>query len=161
MNGAHLLEEIELPLLVIDASVIVKWFKTENEGLLPEAQAIYDAHGETILATVPPLCLFEIGNSLWKHQYFTAEQIEQKLMDLRELELRVVDLNGEGIRTAVRLCRSYTGVTFYDATYVALAKQLDTDLITADPNHQKITDYVYSLEEWWEYSKRLGTSSMP
>ncbi|GFP24387.1 hypothetical protein HKBW3S09_01854, partial [Candidatus Hakubella thermalkaliphila] len=111
MNGTHLLEEIELPLLVIDASVIVKWFKTENEGLLPEAQAIYDAHGETILATVPPLCLFELGNSPWKYQYFTAEQIEQKLMDLRELELRVVHLNGEGTRTAARLCRSYTGVT--------------------------------------------------
>ena len=82
-------------------------------------------------------------------------------MDLRELELRVVDLNGEGIRAAAQLCRSYTGVTFYDATYVALAKQLGTDLITANPKHQKIADYVYSLKEWWEYSKRLGTSSMP
>lgn len=34
----------------------------ENEEMLPEAKAIYGAHGVKIIVTFPPLYLFEIGN---------------------------------------------------------------------------------------------------
>src|SRR3990172_13392614 len=51
--------------IVIDTSVVIKWFKTRDEDLLKEARALLEeVEAHPLEVHVPALLLYEVGNIL-------------------------------------------------------------------------------------------------
>lgn len=116
--------------MVVDASVILKWFMEEGDSEL--ARAIKDEHvfGKITLV-VPDLAIYEVGNALRYEPEFSFKEVNRALANLYELDLDIIaplpDINELTTRIAYK-----NEVTFYDAFYVALAQRLGLPFITAD-----------------------------
>lgn len=120
--------------LVVDASVAFKWLVAgASEVDAPAARALLRDHGEGRVAVhVPALLYYEVGNILLLGQPRRAIQdAESGIADLFRLPLRVLPPGEPDARLTTRLARAL-GLTFYDATYLALAESLGCDLVTAD-----------------------------
>ena len=114
--------------LVLDASVIVKWFRSEGEEHVREARALRGAYeGGELLLSAPPLLLLELinlagGRWRWAERELIALASRLGRLDLRLLEPEL-DL--------VALWTS-RGLTAHDAAYVAVAEAAGVPLITSD-----------------------------
>jgi predicted nucleic acid-binding protein len=114
--------------LVLDASVVMKWFRTEGERHLEPARslrAVFET-GELIVFA-PPLLRLEIVNVAGRRWRFS----EAALLELAEAldDLGFELLEPELARVAYWTAR---GLTAYDAAYVAVAEAHATRLITDD-----------------------------
>jgi predicted nucleic acid-binding protein len=113
---------------VIDASVVIKWF-------VPEIHS--DAARRLLAAThhyVSPDLLFpEVGNAIWKkvrRGELTAEDGRRLTVDISRIAIETVSTRG--LMIDAHTLAVATGVTVYDAMYLALAVRLKTELVTAD-----------------------------
>ena len=117
-----------MSVLVIDASVVIKWFLPEPYSI--NAIRLLDAGHELV---APDLIFSECGNVLWKkwlRQELEPDVIPILLRDLFRMNVRIVPtftLTDEASRIAVTWRRS-----FYDSTYLALAVACNGRMITAD-----------------------------
>jgi predicted nucleic acid-binding protein len=113
---------------VVDASVVIKWF-------VPE---VHSAAARRLLQTAdqylaPDLLFPEVGSALWKkvrRDELSGRQGRELAADFLTVAVETIPFrslfeDAYGVATA-------TGLTVYDATYVALALRLETKLITAD-----------------------------
>lgn len=118
-------------MVVVDASVVVKWFVPETDT--DKALSLRDAHinGVVRIATVD-LCLVELANALrFRKPAPTAEQISGAVRSFVALDARVVATTPDLLDIATRIALSQ-GLTIYDALYAALAVELGYELVTAD-----------------------------
>jgi predicted nucleic acid-binding protein len=114
--------------LVLDASVLVKWFKSLNEQHVDVALEIYDRFSQGELFVVsPPLVFLELLNAASRRWGWSADRLEQFATDLNHVGLDVVQPSLHGI---AHWCSR--GLTAYDAAYVALAEERGTMLVTED-----------------------------
>ena len=116
--------------LVVDASVVVKWF-VEEEGT-KEALEIRDAHIEgSVKIVAPELLPFEVLNALHcKRLFKTAELAEiSDALEAYSFELR--PLRGDYARRTLEVAGE-SRLTVYDASYVALAGMEGAEFVTAD-----------------------------
>jgi len=79
---------------------------------------------------------------LTKHPSFTVEDSARAFKSLLDLGLKLRSFaESELLGKSFEISRQLR-VTFYDATYVTLAKEYDAKLITADKDlHNKIKEY--------------------
>ncbi|GAB4452914.1 MAG: type II toxin-antitoxin system VapC family toxin [Anaerolineae bacterium] len=118
---------------VVDASVGIKLFVAEEFS--EAADRFFRRLTTTPPANfyVPDLFFVECANILWKYTRrfdYPADHARQNIHDLRALALHTVS-TADLIEPAFDLALTYN-LTTYDASYVALARQLDLPLITAD-----------------------------
>lgn len=117
-----------MSLLVVDASVVVKWFAPEIHS--DEAAALLES-GHQFLA--PEYVFAEAANAFWKkvrRQELEPETALEILRIIPTLPLRTTDsatLLQAAFEIAVRLNR-----TVYDALYLALAVRERARLVTDD-----------------------------
>lgn len=120
-------------LLVIDSSVVAKWFFTE-EDLQEQAAAVRQDWMSSLVQPIAPDLIFtEVSNIVWKRQRLG-------LITKEEGNNTIVHLLGLGISTVepqVLLARAYGLAvkfdrTFYDSLYLALATETQSTFITAD-----------------------------
>ncbi len=114
--------------LVLDASVVIKWFRAEGERHIESARALRKAFesGELIVF-VPPLLRLEIINVAgrrWRWDESALLDLAEALDDLG-FEFREPDLARVAHWTA-------RGLTAYDGAYVAVAEATETRLVTDD-----------------------------
>jgi predicted nucleic acid-binding protein len=113
---------------VLDASVVIKWFRSEGEQHVEPARALRQSFeaGELIVFT-PPLLRLEIVNVAGRRWRWD----ESALVDLAAAldELGFEQIEPDLVRVARWTAR---GLTAYDAAYVAVAEAVDTQLITDD-----------------------------
>jgi predicted nucleic acid-binding protein len=114
--------------LVIDASVVVKWF-VEEIGSTDASRLLED---ERFVFVVPSHAFGEIGNTL--ATYVRRGQLPREQVRgiastlLRHLESVPADtLFAAAVDIAIEI-----GQTVYDTLYIALAEELDTVVATAD-----------------------------
>jgi predicted nucleic acid-binding protein len=113
---------------VLDASVVLKWFRSDGERHVERARAIrasFEA-GELIVFA-PPLLHLEIINVAgrrWRWPESALVDLATALEDLG-FDLREPELTRVATWTA-------KGLTAYDAVYVALAEGAGVSLITDD-----------------------------
>jgi predicted nucleic acid-binding protein len=113
---------------VVDASVVIKWF-------VPE---IHSDRARRLLAAAhqylsPDLLFPEVGNAIWKkvrRGELTAGEGRQLAIDIARIAVETVSTRG--LMIDAQALAITTGVTVYDAMYLALAIRLETELITAD-----------------------------
>ncbi len=116
--------------IVVDASVVVKWFVEEEYS--GEARSLRDAYADSLLDLAAPSILpYEVLNALRYSGAFGEDELKEVAEILDDYQFALHQLSGELAKRAVELALR-KGVTIYDASYVALADLLDTVLYTAD-----------------------------
>lgn len=117
-------------MIILDASIVVKWFSEEEytEKALAIRERIRMGEERVI---VPDLLLYELANALKYNPSFDANDVSDALTSILDMDLEIVTPIPEIINLAVALAFDYN-ITVYDAFYIALAKDLELTFITAD-----------------------------
>lgn len=137
-------------LLVADASVLLKWFlPPERESHADRADRLRAAHVDgTVTLCVPTLAEYELSNTLSRVK--SREDALADMVDFQALELRAETMTRARLERAIGLVARF-GVTFYDASYHALAMEMSTMLITADERYREragSAGHIRPLSEW-------------
>ncbi len=114
--------------LVLDASVLVKWFRSQGERYVEEALRLRSAFEEgRLLLLAPRLVHLELINLAGRRWSWSGERLTTLARLLKQLGLQSAEPDLE--RVAIWTTR---GLTAYDAAYVAVAEAAGAPLITAD-----------------------------
>ena len=117
-------------MVVLDASVILKWLLPEPESAL--ALHFRDEHlkgREQII--VPALLHYEVANVL-RHQSALTDRELTDLFDIIEnLGLTVIHLSFLELEDAMVYARQ-KNISVYDAAYIVLARRMGCGFVTAD-----------------------------
>ena len=130
--------------IVVDSSVIVKWLSSqdekwlnqENELFLKEADRLLDdrRRGKIILHTLE-LVKYEVGNAI---NYKGMDETATLSVIILFYSLPIIfhQMEEELALDTGELAKKMS-ITYYDASFLALAKQLKAKLVTDNPKHQK------------------------
>jgi predicted nucleic acid-binding protein len=119
---------------VVDASVVLKWFLDEDEQT-KELQKLWDGFysGELELH-VPSLFFYEMGSVLSQKIFKDASML---MSHLRLMHFQEHFLTSTQSSLALDLVGSESKLSFYDASYHALALQMGIPFLTADQKYFK------------------------
>jgi len=127
--------------IVVDASVIVKWFVEEKYS--KKALIIRDSFTEGLVDIVAPsLLYFEVLNALKYSGAFGEDELKKVARILEDYQFTIYELRGAYAEKAVEIAMR-KGITIYDASYVALALIEEAELYTAD---EKLLTKTQDLE---------------
>jgi predicted nucleic acid-binding protein len=113
---------------IVDASVVLKWFlpvEREPDGELARAMI-----GRLSMRTTT-LAAYEVGNILTRHSGWTAADVAAALGLIRRTCGEPIELTADDELRAATLALEYD-LTFYDASYVAVAERTRRRLLSAD-----------------------------
>lgn len=116
-----------MSVFVVDASVVIKWFVPEVHS--DAARQLLQTADQYL---APDLLFPEVGNAIWKkvrRNELSARQGRELAADISTVAVETVparSLFEDACDIAIA-----TGLTVYDATYMALAVRLDAKLVTA------------------------------
>ncbi|MEM2910136.1 MAG: type II toxin-antitoxin system VapC family toxin [Nitrososphaerota archaeon] len=116
--------------IVLDASVVVKWFSKEEYS--NQARAIksrYEAGEVDIVA--PHLLIYEVVNALRYNPAFGSNELRRAVRDLEDMQLTLYPLEADLAELTVEQAYRF-GLSIYDSAYVALALRLNSKYYTAD-----------------------------
>lgn len=138
-----------LPLLVPDASVLLKWLlPSELEPDAEKALLLRDAIAdESVRAIVPSLWLYEVGNTVARR---FPSHAEAWLSAMMRFGLEEVPPTPEWLTRTLDLTRQHD-VSFHDAAYHALALMHGGLFVTADYRYAErvqASGSVIPLEDW-------------
>lgn len=115
---------------VVDASVAVKWFQTEEKSR--EALRLLNLIQKgRIVVYLPQLFFVELVNVLTYKMPLSTLKVEAAIDTLFLLKCRTGVVSSDLLKESHWLSRQF-GISVYDACYVSLAKNLNCKLITAD-----------------------------
>jgi predicted nucleic acid-binding protein len=123
---------------VLDASVVIKWFRSQGERHVDPARALrasFEA-GELVVFT-PPLLGLEIVNVAGRRWHWDEAALLDLAAALDDLGFELTE--PEIVRVAHWTAR---GLTAYDAAYVAVAEAVGTRLVTDDDLIVEIADEI-------------------
>ena len=128
-------------LLVLDTSIVLKWYKEEEytEIALKIKKDFVEGLNEII---VPDLVLYEMANVLRFTDGFNERLIKKSLESFIDLGIDTVIPTIEMISLATKLSYKYK-ITVYDAIFIALSKIINGIFVTAD---KKLYEKVKELK---------------
>jgi len=137
-------------IIVVDASVIVKWY-VEEEDTKIALQLRRDYENGIIDIWSTHLMPYEVLNAVRYSQDLGQNEIERVSESLALFQIGLYPLLDGNLRgPCIKMAFKY-GITIYDASYVALAKSLDKILYTADEKLYSKTcnkENVHRLSEY-------------
>jgi len=137
------------PLVVPDASVLLKWVlpaqeEPDADNALRLRAAILDS---SVDALVPSLWLYEVGNTVARR---FPDHAQAWLSALMKFAISEAPPSRVWLTKVLELVKLH-GVTFYDASYHALAIVNGGSFVTADSRYvdkTRSTGSVVALSEW-------------
>lgn len=118
--------------VVVDTSVILKWFHAEGETEVAAARSLLAAHRDELLtAHLLDLALYELGNVLVRSLGWSGAATADQLDDLLVICGAPLAPTPEWRRDGADLAARH-GLSFYDASFAAAARALAVPLVTAD-----------------------------
>lgn len=118
--------------LLIDTSVLIKWFHDSGESEVAESRALRDAHTRGDLeAHVLDLAIYEVGNVLTRALKWAAVDVSDQLDDLLTIVGLPIVMDRNWLHDAAEFADTYT-LSFYDASWAAAASALSVPLVSAD-----------------------------
>ena len=118
--------------IVVDSSVLIKWIKTKDEELVNEARRLLtEIERRPFEVHVPALLLYEVGNILLLKTDLESAGLNETISNLEALPFAVAPPATPLLKRAARLGKEFN-LTFYDASFLALAVELDCPFVTAD-----------------------------
>lgn len=122
--------------LVIDTSVLIKWLNQNREENLESADKILqDVKSGQVELIAPELVKYEMGNVLLKGKQLTPDQAFISLVTAYALPITFISESQESAGRTYLLAHDL-GVTYYDASFLSLAKQYNAVLVTEDVKDQ-------------------------
>jgi|SRR3989339_1304484 len=122
--------------LVIDSSVAVKWLNKQGESNTTQADKVLKGvQNEKVYLLMPELAKYEVGNALLYKQ-MPFQNASGSLATFYGIPIQFVPQDQSQAQSAMRMAYEHK-VTFYDASFMALAKERKADLITDNPKHQE------------------------
>jgi predicted nucleic acid-binding protein len=118
--------------LLVDTSVLIKWFHSKGEPELKEALAIRSAaqRGE-VECKVIDLALYEMGNVLLRSLGWKGSDVADQLDDLIIICGTPLTMTQKWLRRSADIGAIH-GLTFYDAAWAASAVELGVPLVSSD-----------------------------
>jgi predicted nucleic acid-binding protein len=146
------MERIE-EIVVVDASVITKWFVEEK--YTPDALRLRNDYINRLIdIAAPELLPFEVLNSLRYNPEFGEKDIKQSARALEKYSLWLFPILGKLAEKTIENALKY-GITLYDSSYLSLADLKSKTLYTADekllaklkdnPHIRHISEYEQKL----------------
>jgi predicted nucleic acid-binding protein len=118
--------------VVVDTSVVVKWFHADGEHEVVESRALLAAHRDEVLtAYVLELGIYELANVLLRSLGWSAADTADQLEDLSVICGPALTPAPAWHRMAAALAEEHR-LSFYDATFVAAARATESTLVSAD-----------------------------
>ncbi len=139
---------MESKTLVLDASVIVKWYSEEEDT--EKALRIRDLFLKNKFnIMVPDLMFYEIANVVRYARGIVDKEKEAILNNIVLLNLDVVSVSRHNLIKSLSLALKYD-ITVYDAVYLVIASQKKAVYVTADEKLKKkvALKNVMLLSEW-------------
>lgn len=128
------MEEVK-PVYVIDACVAIKWIL--NEGNTKEALKLrYLYEIDAIQLIIPSFFFWEICSVLSKKE---PEMVLPFFSDLKIADMLKCELSRDHTLRALKIMEKYPKISFYDASYHALAMAEEGTFITADKKYYDTT----------------------
>lgn len=128
--------------LVIDTSVAVKWLNQDNEANAEEADKILvDAKNGQIELFAPELLKYEVGNALLFGKKISTRDIRDLMNIFYSLPITFITANPDLASYTYVLAKNLE-ITYYDASFLSLAKQYNAVLVTENIRHQGKTSEV-------------------
>lgn len=122
--------------LVVDSSVIVKWLNQQDEALTTQADKILKAaQRKNVVLLTSELARYEVGNAIVVHKEISSNESEVIFKDLFTLPIQFISLSEELANETYQIAMQ-SKITYYDASFLALAKYYDATLITDNIKHQ-------------------------
>lgn len=122
--------------LVIDTSVAVKWLNKQDEKYTSQSDKILkDVQEEKVYLIMPELAKYEIGNALLYKQ-MSLPNTFGSLATYYSIPIQFIPQDQPQAQNAIQIALE-NQVTFYDASFMALAREQKADLITDNSKHQK------------------------
>ena len=120
---------------MVDSSVTVKWINQIDEKLLHKADKLLgDAQAGSVSLIAPELSKYEIGNALLKKK-LDLPMAHESLGTVYQLPMNFIPETEELAKQTYKVA-SQSGITYYDASFIALAKQENAVLVTENIKHQ-------------------------
>jgi predicted nucleic acid-binding protein len=135
---------------VIDTSVALKWFSTEEEADLDKAIKLqYGIIDLSSSVTVPDIFFYEIVNVLLKRKDLTQKDMEDVLISLYKMHPQIIYPTPELLKKTIHHAKK-ENLAFYDAAFITAAIENNCILITEDLEMLKLQpkyNFIKSLKE--------------
>jgi predicted nucleic acid-binding protein len=119
-------------LLILDTSVILKWFLEQGEAEVARARRLRTASlSRYCTLGAPNLLLIEVANALTAGHRASPQQVSEAIATIMQIGLHLFELQFPVLAKAIELASTYQ-VTVYDSYFLALAIATDGLLVTAD-----------------------------
>ena len=142
--------------VMIDASVGVKWFKTDNEIHVDLALEIKKQKLlNKIEVVVPDLFLLEVVNALLTNSNYDINDLIVIEEVLHRMNLQLIFTNHHLLNNAIKIANA-ANLTIYDSLYIAAAQVYKTLLYTDDKKilaNKNNFSFIKSLGEVEVYLK--------
>jgi len=120
------------PLLVLDTSVVLKWFLEKGEEDVTAARRLRDAFlSRRCVLGAPDLLLMEVANALTAGHRASPKQVSEAITIISKIGLHLFEVQLPTLARAIELASTYR-VTIYDSYFLAVAIEVDGLLVTAD-----------------------------
>jgi predicted nucleic acid-binding protein len=113
---------------IVDASIVLKWFLPVEQE--PDGELARATIGRLAMRTTT-LAAYEVGNILMRHSGWDAPEIATALALIRRTCGSAIALTPEDELQAAKLAQKHD-LTFYDASYAAVAERTHRHLLSAD-----------------------------
>ncbi|HUW21549.1 MAG TPA: type II toxin-antitoxin system VapC family toxin [Candidatus Bathyarchaeia archaeon] len=120
--------------IVLDTSVIVKWFSQEKEADKAE-ELLCDLREEKVQILLPELVKYELANALLKGKKLNSSQAQKALAIFYRLPVLYISESESLAFSSYKMAQDLN-ITYYDACFLALARAEKAVLVTANPKHQ-------------------------
>lgn len=129
-------------MIVIDASVALKWIITDEQDR-DQALFLQKRHieGQEIII-VPDLLFIEVANALVTKSKTSPVIVANDMKLLFQTALKTERPTEKDLLFASKLAKRYN-TTVYDMLYAVMAKNKKTQLVTADDNFLKKTNFKF------------------
>ncbi|MDP3011353.1 MAG: type II toxin-antitoxin system VapC family toxin [Candidatus Hydromicrobium sp.] len=118
--------------LVLDSSVFIKWFSKDEEDDMSDAISILKSlTSSDIIIVCPEIAIYELANVLYYKPDLDYEKTKIALEQFLNLGIEFIKLFKSLILDANKIRHEFD-ITFYDSSYLAVARFFKLKFITAD-----------------------------
>lgn len=128
-------------LLIVDSSVIIKWLTDEKEDIEAALLIRERYQNKKLKILIPLLVHWEINNHLGRN--YSPEEATVQYSHFLLIRLPQALLSIEETHTTFKIMKKFSGISFYDASFHAMALHKQGTFVTSD-------------KKYYEKAKSLG-----